>query len=211
MGKHKNAARGEANAQKVTSPTLSSHGGEAGHGEETGHDLRDNVASLEEQLSQMGAPSRMPFRFMQSSQLPSKWSLSPEHQQDHPAHEDQTCYCIHVRLTLGERWGNHPPPSHAWSGSLIGDTFLGGLEEQITKAVVLAPGEAILFFGCQSLKEGIPLRNARNVGFSLTGPVNWVCRTVQVQVTVNTIQEGHQAIVDAVVEMRTKVRGPGHP
>ena len=33
----------------------------------------------------------------------------------------------------------------------------------------------------------------------------------QVEVTINTIQEGCQAIADAVVEKRTKARGLGHP
>ena len=48
---------------------------------------------------------------------------------------------------MGEGGGDQPPPSHAWSGVLIADMFQDGLEEQITEAVVLAPGEAILFFG----------------------------------------------------------------
>ena len=43
------------------------------------------------------------------------------------------------------------------------------------------------------------------------GPINWASRTAQVEVTVNTVQEGYQAIADAVVEERTKARGPGHP
>ena len=51
--------------------------------------------------------------------------------------------------------------------------------------------------------------NARDVRFSLTGPVNWADRTVQVEVTVNAIWEGQQAIGDAVVEKRTKAKGPG--
>ena len=50
-------------------------------------------------------------------------------------------------MTLGEGGGNQPPPSHAWSGLLIADIFQDGLKEQIIEAVVLAPGEAILFFG----------------------------------------------------------------
>ena len=33
----------------------------------------------------------------------------------------------------------------------------------------------------------------------------------QVEVTVNTVQEGYQAITDAVVERWTKARGPGCP
>ena len=43
------------------------------------------------------------------------------------------------------------------------------------------------------------------------GPVNWASRTVHVGVTVNTVQERNQAMADAVVEKRTKARGPGHP
>ena len=70
-----------------------------------------------------------------------------------PPHEDQMCYCIHIRVTLGEGGGDQPPPPHAWSGLLIADMFQEGLEQQITKAVVLAPGEAILFFGRQSLND----------------------------------------------------------
>ena len=55
------------------------------------------------------------------------------------------------------------------------------------------------------------MENARVVGFSLTGPVNWASRTTQVETTVNTVQEGCLAIADAVVEKRTKARGPGCP
>ena len=43
------------------------------------------------------------------------------------------------------------------------------------------------------------------------GPINWAGRTVHVQVTVNTVQEGNRAIADAVVEKRTKARGAGCP
>ena len=58
--------RGGADAKKSTSPTPSSHGGEAGDTVNAVHNLRDDVALLEEGLSKMGAPSKMPFRFMQS-------------------------------------------------------------------------------------------------------------------------------------------------
>ena len=66
MGKHKNAARVGANAQKSASSTLLSHGGEVGDAGEAGYYLRHNVASLEERLSQIGTPSRTTFRFTQS-------------------------------------------------------------------------------------------------------------------------------------------------
>ena len=89
--------------------------------------------------------------------------------------------------------------------------FQEGLKEQITKAVVLAARQAILFFGWWSHKEGLPLGNARDVGLSLVGPISWASRAAQVAATVNTVQEGHWAIAEVVVERRTKARGPGHP
>ena len=57
-----------------------------------------------------------------------------------------TCFCIQARVTLGEGGGDNPPPPYAWTGSLIANMFQDGLEEQIIEAVVLAPGEAVLFF-----------------------------------------------------------------
>ena len=83
-------------------PLPSSHGGEAGGTGDAVNNLRDDVVSLEKELSPMGAPSNTSFRFMQSSRLPSEQSLLPEHQQDHPAHKDWMHYCIHIRMTLGE-------------------------------------------------------------------------------------------------------------
>ena len=68
MGKHKNATRGGADAQKGASPTPSSDRGEAGDKGNAVHHLRDDVASLEEEPSLIGAPHlRHHFRFPQSS------------------------------------------------------------------------------------------------------------------------------------------------
>ena len=211
MGKHKNTTRGDADAQMGVSPTPSYQRGEAGDTDNAVYGLRDDVASLEEGLSQKDTLSKMPFKFLQPSQLPSEWSIIPEHQQDHLAYEDWICYCIHIRVILGEGGGDQPQPSHAWIGSLIVDMFQEDLEEQITKAVVLAPGKAILFFRRWSFKEGLPLGNICDVGFTLMGPIYWVGRTAYVEVTINTVQECHWAIEDAVVEERTKTRRPGHP
>ena len=61
------------------SPTPSSHGGEAGDTGDAGQDLRDDVASLEEGLSQMGAPSQDALQIHAIQQSPSEQSLSPEH------------------------------------------------------------------------------------------------------------------------------------
>ena len=45
-------------------PTLLSHVGEAGDTGDVVRDLRDEVASLEDTLSQMGTSSKMPFHFV---------------------------------------------------------------------------------------------------------------------------------------------------
>ena len=159
----------------------------------------------------MGASPRALFRFTQSSRSFSIWFLLPEGQWACSITPDnEKHYCIHVRVTLGEGTGNQPLPCHAWSGSLIADMFQDALDEWITEAVVLAPEETILFFERWSHKEGFPYTSARVMVFSVTGPVNWAGWTVQVEVTTNMVQEGHQAIEDAVMEKRVKAREPQH-
>ena len=61
------------------------------------------------------------------------------------------------------------------------------------------------------LKERLSLGDARDVGFCLGGPVNWAGREAQGEKMVITVQEGCQAIADAVVEKKTMARGPGQP
>ena len=120
-------------------------------------------------------------------------------------------YCIHVRVALGEGRGDQPPPSHVWNGLLIANILQEACPRDcITEAVVLALGVAILFFGRCSCNEGLLYRNAQDVKLSLRGPVTWAGRTSQVEATLHTIQEGHRAMVHAVMEKKTKTRGPGH-
>ena len=49
--------------------------------------------------------------------------------------------------------------------------------------MVLTLEEVVLFFGRHSHREGLPCRIARDIEFSMRGPVNWVRRTAQVEVT----------------------------
>ena len=200
---------GESGCSKECLPTPLSNRGDAGDTGNIVQDLRDDMDSCEEGMSWIGASPKMSFRFMQSSQLPSEWSLMPECQQDHTVLEDWACYSIHMRVTLGEGGGDQPSPSHAWSSSLILDMLQEGPEEQITEAVVLAPREAILFFGWWSHKEGLPLGGTRDVGFSLTGLTSWAGRAGQVEVTISIVQEGCHAIAEAVIEQRNNARGLG--
>ena len=91
---------------------------------------------------------------------------------------------------------------HVWNGSLIADMFQEGLEEQITKAVVLATWVAILFFMQWSCKGGLPFGNARDVGFSLdrTHQMSWYDSSGRLP-----------SHCRCYCGKRTKARGPGHP
>ena len=109
---------------------------------------------------------------------------------------------------MGDGGGDQPPLSHAWEGCLITNILQEAWPEgQITKAIVLSPGEAILFFGRYFKNEGLPYHRARNVELSLTGPLTG--RSVYMEVSRETIQEGCHTILEAVVEKKMKARGPG--
>ena len=103
---------------------------------------------IEEVSMQMGTSPNVPFRFTQLSKLPSVCTLSPEGGQAHSSTlDDQMHYCICIRVTLGQRVGDQPAPSHVWSVLLMTDMLQNYLKEQITEAITLALGKAILFFG----------------------------------------------------------------
>ena len=126
-------------------PSLSFCGSEP---EDTTHDL------LEEVSSQMGTSPRAPFRFTQYSRLPSIWSLQPKGRQACSMTPNNWMhYCVHIRVTLGNEVGNQPPPSHAWSWSLIANMFQDGLKEWITEPVVLEMGKPF-----HSLEEDLAKR-----------------------------------------------------
>ena len=66
------------------------------------------------------------------------------------------CYCVCIKVTLGEGGGDQPPPFHAWSGSLIADMFQESLEEWITEAVILAQGRQSYSLDDYHSKKGPP-------------------------------------------------------
>ena len=82
-------------------------------------------------------------------------------------------------------------------------------EDHITEAVVLSPGEAILFFGRFSKNERLSYHRARDIEFGLGGPFNWAERLAHIEASRKTMQEGIHAILKAVVEKKTNARGPG--
>ena len=65
---------------------------------------------------------------------------------------------LHSHQSDSRGGGDHPPPSHTWSGLLIADMFQDGLEEQITKAVVLASGRPSCSLKDDCTKRGSPIQ-----------------------------------------------------
>ena len=92
-------------------------------------------------------------------------------------------------MTLTKETGVVPPPPHAWTVSLVQD-MLCYARTGLTKAIVMGPGRAILFYGRQSLGEGLSLSEARDAAFILTGVGTWVGKPAYLSADPLTIQEG---------------------
>ena len=81
----------------------------------------------------------------------------------------------------------------------------------LTKAVVMGPGRAVLFYGRHSLGEGLTLGEARDAAFLLTGAGTWVGKPAYLATDLMTIPEDQWMIAQAVTNCQVKVRGLGHP
>ena len=104
----------------------------------------------------------------------------------------------------------YPPLSIAWTASLVED-MLCYARTGLTKAVVMGPGRAVLFYGRCSLGEGLSSGKSRDATFMLTGVSTWVGKPAYLAVDPLTIPEGWWVIAQAVTKCWIKVRGPGHP
>ena len=87
-----------------------------------------------------------------------------------------------------------------------------------TKAVIMGPGRAVLFYGRHSLGEGLSpdksrdaADKSRDAAFMLTGVGTWVGKPAYLARDPLTIQEGWQEIAWTVTKCQIKARGPGHP
>ena len=121
-----------------------------------------------------------------------------------------TKYCLEIQVTLTEELGAIPPPSHSWMAPLVED-MLREARSGLTKAVVIGPCRAILFYGRRSLGEGLKADKARDGTFLLTGAGTWVGKSAYLTADPMTIPEGKRTIAQAVSDNRVKARGLGHP
>ena len=79
-----------------------------------------------------------------------------------------TRYCLGIHVTITEVLGTIPLVSHAWTAPLVEDMMHEAMTS-LTKAVVMDPGRAVLFYGRHSLGEGLTLGEARDAALLLTG------------------------------------------
>ena len=121
-----------------------------------------------------------------------------------------TKHCLEIPVTLTEELGAVPPPSHSWMAPIMED-MLHDSRTRLTKAVVIGPGRAVLFYGRYSMGEGLTTDDARDAAFLLTGAGTWVGKLAYLTAHPMTIQEGRQAIAQAIMDCQVKARGPGCP
>ena len=102
------------------------------------------------------------------SDLPS-WSPVRKPLPSHP----KTRHCLGIHMTLTKERGAAPPPPHTWMALMVENMLHHG-RAGLTKAVVMGPGRAVLFYGTQSLGEGLSLGEVRDATFTLTGTGTWI-------------------------------------
>ena len=128
------------------------------------------------------------------SHLPS-WSLARRPLSSHP----NTKHCLEIHVTLTEELGAVPPPSHSQMAPLMED-MLCDIRTRLTEAVVTGPGRAVLFYGRCSMGDGLTADEARDAAFLLTGEGMWVEKSAYLTADPMKIQEGQQAIAQAVTD-----------
>ena len=82
---------------------------------------------------------------------------------------------------------------------------------RLTKVVVTGLSRVVLFYGRNSMGEGIMADEARDASFLLTGAGTRVEKSAYLATDPVTIQEGKRATAQAILDNRVKVRGPGCP
>ena len=121
------------------------------------------------------------------------WSLAQRLPSSHP----NTKHCLEMCVTLTEELGAVPTPSHSWMAPLVED-MLCDAGTGLTKAVVIGPSRAVLFYWRCSMGESLTTDEAKDATFLLTGAGTWVGKPAYLTTDTMTIQEGRRAIAQAI-------------
>ena len=157
--------------------------------------LSDIGNDMSEVNSQMESPMDVPSQSAQvlweseasgssPSCLPS-WSPARRLPSSHP----NTKHCLEIHVMLTKELGAVPPPFHSWTVPLVEDMPCD-VRTGLTKAVVIGPGGAVLFYGRHSVGEGLTADETRDAAFLLTRGGTWVGKLAYLTADPMTIQEG---------------------
>ena len=94
-------------------------------------------------------------------------------------------------MILTEDGGATPPPPHAQQVPVVKDMLHDG-RSGLTKAIVMGPSWAVLFYGRQSLGGGLSLGKVRDTVFILSGAISWFGKQAQLNTNPLSQQEGQQ-------------------
>ena len=100
----------------------------------------------------------------------------------------ETWYCLGIQVISTEERGATPPPPHAWQVPVVEDMLCDG-RPSLTEAIVMGPGQAVLFYGRQSLGEALSLGEVRDAMFTLSWTISWVCKQAQLNANPLRLQE----------------------
>ena len=117
------------------------------------------------------------------------WSLAKKPLPSHP----NTRFCLGIHVTLTNETGAAPPPCHTWMAPMVEDMLCHG-RTGCTKAIVMGPGLAVLFYGRWSLGEDLSLGKVRDATFTLTGVGIWVGKPAYLVTDPLTMQEANEQL-----------------
>ena len=86
--------------------------------------------------------------------------------------------------------------------------MLHNARTRLTEVMVIGPGRAVLFYGRHSMGKSLMADRSRGAAFLLTGM--WVGKLAYLTADPMTIQEGRQAIAQAITDCQVEARRPGH-
>ena len=84
----------------------------------------------------------------------------------------------------------------------------GGGHAPRWEMVVIGPGQTVLFYGRQSLGEGLSLGKVWDATFMLSGAISWVGKQAQLNANPVSLNEGWQLIAQAITEQALNPEDP---
>ena len=126
-----------------------------------------------------------------------------------PDHHE-TWYCLEIQVTLPKEGGATPPPPHAWQAPVVEHMLCDG-KSGLTEVIVMGTGWPVLFYGRQSLGEGLSLGEVQDAMFTLSGALSWVGKEAQLTTNPLNLWEGRWLIAQADTKGCIEARGPRHP